>query len=53
MRQRELVVTGTGISMMRILPRLGDTGENLQATIRCTAEHRSPQRNTERMPSHL
>ena len=32
-------MTGTGISMMPILPRLGDTDENLEATIRCTAEH--------------
>jgi hypothetical protein len=28
MRQRRLLVTGTGIRMMPILPRLGDTGEN-------------------------
>ncbi|HNS51477.1 MAG TPA: hypothetical protein PKO09_09875 [Anaerolineae bacterium] len=29
----------TGISMMPILPGLCDTDENLEATIRCTAEH--------------
>ena len=29
----------TGISMMPILPGVCDTGENLEATIRCTANH--------------
>ncbi|MBN1656873.1 MAG: hypothetical protein JXA93_00655, partial [Anaerolineae bacterium] len=29
----------TGISMMPILPGICDTDENLEATIRCTAEH--------------
>ena len=29
----------TGISMMPILPGLCDTDENLEATIRCTANH--------------